>query len=238
MNIIRAVIDKGRVRSVTEALWQYDYGQVLQIEGLELPESYEVHFGNEPNGESTTSIGTREGVDIPDIYLKDGRSVYAWIYLHTGENDGETVYMIEIPVHKRSSITNAQPTPVQQDVITQTIAALNNAVSEVESIAEGIHSNINKITKFSATGFTTKKTFSGSSYATYSLTLTKSSWVNCRCYLGKIFIEGGDIRIGAIADISQASGGFLNILPAGTYTVTYIGSGSSSSGSVLVQDAV
>lgn len=114
----------------TKPLFQYDYGQVLKIIGVTLPAAYEVHFSNQLHGVATTQIGNADGVIIPDIYLTTGEPVYAWIYLHTGNSDGETEYTITIPVVRRASISDAEPTPVQQDVITQAIAALNTAVEQ------------------------------------------------------------------------------------------------------------
>lgn len=114
----------------TKPLFQYDYGQVLKIVGVALPAAYEVHFSNQLHGVATTQIGNADGVIIPDIYLTTGEPVYAWIYLHTGTDDGETEYTITIPVIQRASISDQEPTPVQQDVITQAIAALNTAVEQ------------------------------------------------------------------------------------------------------------
>lgn len=114
----------------TKPLFQYDYGQVLKIVGVTLPAAYEVHFSNQLHGVATTQIGNADGVIIPDIYLTTGEPVYAWVYLHTGTDDGETEYTITIPVVRRASISDAEPTPVQQDVITQAIAALNTAVEQ------------------------------------------------------------------------------------------------------------
>ena len=114
----------------TKPLFQYDYGQVLKIIGVTLPAAYEVHFSNQLHGVATTQIGNADGVIIPDIYLTTGEPVYAWIYLHTGNADGETEYTITIPVVRRASISDAEPTPVQQDAITQAIAALNTAVEQ------------------------------------------------------------------------------------------------------------
>ena len=122
----------------TTPLWQYDYGQILEITGVELPEAYEVHFANEPHGSATTMIGGADGVLVPDIYLTTGRPIYAWIYLHTGDADGETEYTIVIPVERRASISDAPPTPVQQSVIEQAINALNTAVSEAEAARDAI----------------------------------------------------------------------------------------------------
>lgn len=125
-------------------LFQYDYGQRLIFEGVELPVAYEVHFSNKEHGESKTSIGDSTGVDIPDEYLLTGENIHVWLFLHDGEDDGETEYHGIISVHKRAKPKNAEPTPVQQDVITQTIAALDDAVEEVEGIAEGIPETINQ----------------------------------------------------------------------------------------------
>lgn len=126
----------------TTPLYQYDYGQILKIHGVELPDAYEVHFSNTQNGNATVSIGNADGVQIPDIYLRSGAPVYAWIYLHTGEDDGETKYLITIPVIGRAAITGDTPTPVQQDAITQAIAALNNGVQRAEAAADGIEQTV------------------------------------------------------------------------------------------------
>lgn len=135
-NITKAVFNNTR-SIVTPFLWQYDYGQILQIEGIELPASYEVHFSNqEEAGTAKTSIGSSEGVVIPDEYLQTGKPIWAYIYLHEGEDDGETEYKVQIPVKARPQATNEEPTPVQQDVITQAIAALNAAVEQTTADVE------------------------------------------------------------------------------------------------------
>lgn len=123
-------------------LYQYDYGQRLIFTGVELPVSYEVHFSNTENGTSKTSLGDSTGVVIPDEFLTSGKPVYVWLFLHAGNDDGETEFMGIINVFKRSKPTDEPPTPEQQSVITQTIAALNSAVEEVESIVTDIQGEI------------------------------------------------------------------------------------------------
>lgn len=115
--------------SKTTPLYQYDYGQELVFEGFDLPSTFEVHFSNEFGGDSVTQIASDNIVTIPDMLLTSGANVYAWIFLHTSADDGETVYYIEIPVMERAEPSDDQPTPVEQSVITQAIAALNAAVS-------------------------------------------------------------------------------------------------------------
>lgn len=140
-NITLAVF--GAYREVkTRALWQYDYGQVLRFTGLDLPDAYEVHFANSRTGSATTQIGDADGVIIPDIYLTTGQPVYAWLYLHTGPDDGETEYVVTIPVNPRAKPTDQEPTPVQQDAITQAIAALNAGVEDVHAAVDAIDQTV------------------------------------------------------------------------------------------------
>ena len=135
-NIVTAVFDDCGCAQ-TETVFQYDYGQILKIEGIELPQSYEVHFSNDRyGGETTTQIGGADGVSIPDAYLQSGQMVYAFIFLHAGADDGDTEYVLTIPVAKRPEITDEVPTPVEQSAITQAIAALNTAVEQTAQDAE------------------------------------------------------------------------------------------------------
>jgi len=133
--ITRAIF--GGLRSTTTAnLWQYDYGQVLLIEGIELPDWYEVHFSNqERDGEAKGQIGDANGVTIPDEYLTSGDDIYAFLFLHDGETDGETEYKIHIPVKERPLKVPEEPTPVQQDMITEALAALTVGVNRSETAA-------------------------------------------------------------------------------------------------------
>jgi len=130
LNITKAAF--GGLREVTTApLWQYDYGQILQITGLDLPQAFEVHFSNSrKSGETVTQIGTDNQVTIPDMYLTSGADIFAFVFLHDGTDDGETEYVIKIPVRERPEPSDIEPTPVQQDVITEAIAALNSAVTQ------------------------------------------------------------------------------------------------------------
>lgn len=135
-NIVTAVFEAGACGTVTLPLFQWDYGQVLQFQGLELPDTYEVHFANTDSRTSVTMLGNAYGVDIPDACLTSGEPIYAWVFLHTGESDGETEYTVSIPVIARAEPSDIEPTPVQQDVITQAIAALNSGVTRAETAAE------------------------------------------------------------------------------------------------------
>lgn len=123
----------------TRPAFQYDYGQVLMLSGFTLPQAFEVHFGI-GNGKSITMIGTEDQVQIPDECLRNAGTLTAWLFLHDAETDGETRFVIEIPVNARAEITNQEPTPVQQDVITQAIAALNTGVEAAQAAQEAAQS--------------------------------------------------------------------------------------------------
>lgn len=122
-------------RQITTApLYQYDYGQILQISGIDLPDTFEVHFSvnNQP---TKTVMGSNGEVVIPDYCLTVGSAITAYIFLHSGADDGETEYVIKIPVTRRPVSTNIAPTEVQQSAITQAIAALNGALDDAEEAA-------------------------------------------------------------------------------------------------------
>lgn len=113
MSNITKIVFKDQTRIEGKPLYQYDHGQKLKFIDLNLPYSYEVHFSNYERGTSLTQIGNSEGVLIPDSLLQTGLDIYVWIYLHTGLDDGETEYMLTIPVYERAKITNEQPTIIE-----------------------------------------------------------------------------------------------------------------------------
>lgn len=125
----------GSSHACTAPLWAYDYGQTLSIEGIDLPSVFEVHFANEGDATTKTELGESGQVHIPDEYLRTGKKINAFIYLHAGENDGETEYKITIPVKARPEPSDTPPTPVEQDVIREAMAALNTQTGLAEAAA-------------------------------------------------------------------------------------------------------
>ena len=124
---ITLTVSQNRTKAAkTIPLYQWDYGQKLLIEGVELPEYYEVHFSNQQYGDAVTVLGDSTGVLIPDSLVATGESIYVWLYLHDTSYDGETEYMGVIPVIKRAEPSDITPTPEEQSIITEVIAALNN----------------------------------------------------------------------------------------------------------------
>lgn len=109
-NIVTAVFNQDSKYCRVYDVWQYDYGQVLRIQGLILPTAVEIHFSlTDKGGESITRIGTTKDnvtdVVIPDFMLEnrntsENYNIYAYIYL-TSESSGNTEYKITIGVKSR-----------------------------------------------------------------------------------------------------------------------------------------
>lgn len=127
-NVVTADL-KGGWSCVTTPLWQWDYGQVLEITGIDdLPSSFAAHCANRWDGSSQTVLGSNGRLSIPNDLLTSGEPVYVWIILTADGTDGETKYKITIPVNRRAAPTD-YPTTAQQSAITQAINALNTAAA-------------------------------------------------------------------------------------------------------------
>lgn len=121
-------------------LWQYDYGQVLRIQGLNLPTAAEIHFAlREAGGEAVTRIGiTKDGVTdvaIPDSLLEaDGTSqdyqIYVFVYL-ANPDSGETTRRITLGVKSRPR-PEAFNTPGEGELFEEAIQAVNDAAKRAE----------------------------------------------------------------------------------------------------------
>lgn len=122
-NIITANFSGGKTSATTAPLWQWDYGQVLCITGIEdLPAAFEVHFStNRAGGVSTVAVGADGQVTIPNVLLTIGKNINAWIYLSDAQGEGETEYAITIPVKARPmpETYDAEATGVFDDVVRQ-----------------------------------------------------------------------------------------------------------------------
>ena len=135
--ILKAVFGGG-TSTVTNKRTRTDYGQVLEISGVDLPSTFECIFSNSATsaGVGKKMIGSAQRVLIPDEYLTTGQPIYAWILLHDTEDDGRHMYSIRIPVADMPDTSPEEPTPVEQSVISQAITALNTAVDTTTQKAQ------------------------------------------------------------------------------------------------------
>ena len=107
-----ACFKEGSRTAEVKGIWQWDYGQILRIQGLSLPTAVEIHFSlDEHGGEAARRIGvTKDGVTnvpIPDSMVENesayGDSYYFFAYIYlSDEESGNTEYKIRAKVSTRS----------------------------------------------------------------------------------------------------------------------------------------
>ena len=144
--MITVVFDEKNEYARAAGLWQWDYGQVLRIQGLTLPTAVEIHFSlAETGGQAISRVGvTRDGVTevvIPDSMLENGPAagsqytIYAWLYL-TDSTSGQTIRRISLQVRTRSK-PEPFDTPEAEELFRRAIDTVNEAVKKAEDIGTG-----------------------------------------------------------------------------------------------------
>ena len=133
-NIITVAVDANRDVTTATPIYRPDYGLKLKITNVELPTAYQVYISNSTcyDGTAKAMIGNDDGVEIPTEFIATGKTVYAWLFMHTGDSDGEVTYRIIIPNVVTPEFTDDVPTPEQQSEIDQLIIALNTGVETAE----------------------------------------------------------------------------------------------------------
>ena len=84
------------------SLWQWDRGQVLEIRGMSLPTTPEVHFAHGKLEEAQPVKATMNAAGIiraaiPDELLETAQPVKAWVCIETG-GAFRSLYRLTIPV--------------------------------------------------------------------------------------------------------------------------------------------
>ena len=165
--MITAVFNDKMDYTIAYGLWQWDYGQVLRVKGLDFNQiSIEVHFSLSPdNTDSLVTIGVVKDIDYQSTIVSDGEeytvnetatvldvvipkdmlwnnikknyTIYVFL-LSTNEESGETLKKIIMPV-------KVKPKPIYS-VTPENEELFHRVVEEVNSFAETAkeHSNISK----------------------------------------------------------------------------------------------
>lgn len=116
-------------------VWEYDQTQYLQIEGLELPYSCSVDFCNVGDSSTITMPCVQGKAEIPDDFFETGKNIKAYVVL-TDDLSVQTRYEIVIPVIKRPTRTDIQPTPAEQQQIDALLQALSDGVDAADAAAD------------------------------------------------------------------------------------------------------
>lgn len=147
-------------KEIFTGLWQYDYGQILRITGVEFPKAVEIQFSlNEKSGSTITRIGTTvDGVtevQIPDELLKNeghsqDYSIYAYIYL-TDETSGNTEYQIVLHVKSRTKPENPSEEPLPEpNIFHETIVAVNASAERAETAEKKAKASATEASKYAS----------------------------------------------------------------------------------------
>lgn len=156
-NIVTVVLDSPTFGTAPQ-IYQYNYGQILRIQGGNFPKAVEVHFSlREKSGESITRIGvTKDGVTevpIPELMLENYDSIenydfWAYIYVEDGTS-GTTECKIRIPVKARSK-PEVPGTPEEPKLFRETVKAVNDAADRAETAEQNAKSSETEAGKYAA----------------------------------------------------------------------------------------
>lgn len=140
-NVIRAVFSGGARSVVTEAQYMWAKGQILLIEGLDLPTAFRVYFSNKKKGKGVSKpvLGQYNVCLIPDEYFEKNKNIKAWAMV-VGEDHREIEYDIEIPIIDTSKTEDEDPDSAEINIVDQAITALNDAAQTVADATEKIES--------------------------------------------------------------------------------------------------
>ena len=102
--MITATFTQGLDEMTALGLTQWDYGQKLEIRGLTLPATFQVHFACKRTSEAMVRLGVNSAgvgtVAIPDGLLEQDTPIIARIY-EVGKDSGETIKAVRLPVTPR-----------------------------------------------------------------------------------------------------------------------------------------
>lgn len=140
-NVIRAVFDGTSRSVVTESQYMWAKGQILLIEGLDLPTAFRVYFSNKNKGKGVSKpvLGQYNVCLIPDEYFEKNKNIKAWVMV-VGEDHREIEYDIEIPIIDTSKTEDEDPDSADINIVDQAITALNDATQTVADVTEKIES--------------------------------------------------------------------------------------------------
>lgn len=142
-NIITVIFSPGMtsIRAPSD-IWQWDYGQILQIQGLELPQTVEVHFANEYDAMAITRVGITEdgvtSVSVPDSILETEGTFFMYVFL-ADEESGNTEYRAALNVKARPKPEPFDPPvdPEKENLLREAIELINKFPKEAEAWAHG-----------------------------------------------------------------------------------------------------
>ena len=135
--MILAKFKQNEYNTTACGLVQWDYGQILKIEGVDAGENPEVHFSVR-HEDAVIVIGTvADGAieaNIPNEIIEKGEQITAYIYV-ANESSGKTIRSISIPV-KRRPRPDDYDSPANQNILRKVLGELKGKADGIE-ISDG-----------------------------------------------------------------------------------------------------
>ncbi len=137
--MLKAVFSRfGEEIELTDELWQYDFGQKIQVTGIELPDVCEMHFQYDNLTETKTVTGYKQEdvliIDIPNEALTNRGIIKLYIYLVSPE-EGRTVNVAIMHVNRRMKPEGFE-VPEDIDLFHHTLLAANEYMQQTKSAKE------------------------------------------------------------------------------------------------------
>lgn len=108
-------------KEIVRKLTQWDYGQQIRISGIPFSGEIEVHFAQSGGCQAFRVAADVEedrlSAEIPNKFLEEARSIYAYVYVTTPES-GRTEYTICMTVKARARPEDYEA-PADKDIIVQ-----------------------------------------------------------------------------------------------------------------------
>lgn len=147
-----SVVTVEKDRYTVEPLYQWDINQVLEIRGLSLSFTPEIHFANTDMERAIVRQATVDSAgvitaDIPNSLLQDPYPVAAFVCGYEGETFA-TYYRIDIPVKARNKPSDYTIEDSDEEIYSFNALEnkVNAAVSQCEQIAENSVKECEEIT--------------------------------------------------------------------------------------------
>lgn len=123
---------KGR-KGVCESVYQYDYGMVILLDGLELPVHFDAWFSGQGDENAIPVIGADNRVKIPDTIISKAGNTTLHVPTHTGENDSEVEYVVTFKVIGRARPVD-DGTYEEQSAVSQALAMVRDPLNHIDAI--------------------------------------------------------------------------------------------------------
>lgn len=145
--MLKAVFSRfGEEIELTDELWQYDFGQKIQVTGIELPDVCEVHFQYDNLTETKTVTGYKQEdaliIDIPNEALTSRGIIKMYIYLVSSE-EGRTVNVAIMHVNRRMKPEGFE-VPEDIDLFHHTLLAANEYMQQTKSAKKSAETAANQ----------------------------------------------------------------------------------------------